>query len=117
SALYDIESSAGILERVRETGVRIALDDFGRGYSSLGTLDNLPITFLKLDAGFTRGIGVAPKDEHLIRAINIFAKGMGIPFVIEGIETEDQRQWLIDEGVRFGQGYLFARPVAATEVA
>lgn len=116
SALYDIESSAGILERVRETGVRIALDDFGRGYSSLGTLDNLPITFLKLDAGFTRGIGVASKDEHLIRAINIFAKGMGIPFVTEGIETEEQRRWLVEEGVRYGQGYLFARPVPATDV-
>ncbi|HZJ08586.1 MAG TPA: bifunctional diguanylate cyclase/phosphodiesterase [Trueperaceae bacterium] len=116
SALYDIESSAGILERIRETGVRIALDDFGRGYSSLGTLENLPITFLKLDAGFTRGIGIAPKDEHLIRAINIFAKGMGIPFVTEGIENEEQRRWLINEGVRYGQGFLFARPVTAADV-
>src|SRR5690606_1411338 len=107
SALYDIESSAGILERVRETGVRIALDDFGRGYSSLGTLEDLPITFLKLDAGFTRGIGIASKDEHLIRAISIFAKGVGIPFVIEGVETEDQRQWLLAEGVQYGQGFLF----------
>lgn len=116
SALYDIESSAGILERVRETGVRIALDDFGRGYSSLGTLEDLPITFLKLDGGFTRGIGIAAKDEHLIRAINIFAKGMGIPFVIEGIENERQRSWLVNEGVRYGQGFLFARPVSAADV-
>ena len=116
SALYDIESSAGILERVRETGVRIALDDFGRGYSSLGTLEDLPITFLKLDAGFTRGIGIASKDEHLIRAINIFAKGVGIPFVIEGVETEEQRQWLLAEGVQYGQGFLFARPLPAGEV-
>ena len=116
TALEDIESSAGILERVRETGVNIALDDFGKGYSSLGTLDRLPISFLKIDAGFTRGIGTVAKDEHLIKAITLFTKGIGMPFVAEGIENETQRAWLMQEGVRLGQGYLLARPAAASKV-
>jgi EAL domain-containing protein (putative c-di-GMP-specific phosphodiesterase class I) len=116
TALEDIESSAGILQRIRDTGVHIALDDFGKGYSSLGTLDRLPISFLKIDAGFTRGIGSIAKDEHLIKAITLFTKGIGMPFVAEGIENETQRAWLMKEGVRLGQGYLLARPTPADEV-
>ncbi|HET8985070.1 MAG TPA: bifunctional diguanylate cyclase/phosphodiesterase, partial [Trueperaceae bacterium] len=116
TALEDIESSAGILQRIRDTGVHIALDDFGKGYSSLGTLDRLPISFLKIDAGFTRGIGSIAKDEHLIKAITLFTKGIGMPFVAEGIENETQRAWLMKEGVRLGQGYLLARPSPAAEV-
>src|SRR5690606_19616871 len=116
AALEDIESSAGILQRIRDTGVNIALDDFGKGYSSLGTLDRLPISFLKIDAGFTRGIGSMAKDEHLIKAITLFTTGIGMPFVAEGIENEVQRAWLLKEGVKLGQGYLLARPVSADEI-
>ena len=116
TALEDIESSAGILQRIRDTGVHIALDDFGKGYSSLGTLDRLPISFLKMDAGFTRGIGSIAKDEHLIKAITLFARGIEMPFVAEGIENENQRTWLMKEGVRLGQGYLLARPTSAAEI-
>src|SRR5690606_25333044 len=116
TALEDIESSAGILDRIRETGVNIALDDFGKGYSSLGTLDRLPISFLKIDAGFTRGIGSIAKDEHLIKAITLFTTGIGMPFVAEGIENATQRAWLMKEGVRLGQGYLLARPTTADKV-
>src|SRR5690606_16735815 len=116
TALDDFETSAGVLMRLRETGVGVALDDFGRGYSSLATLDRLPISFLKLDASFTQGIGASLKDEHLLRAVKLFTKGIGIPFVAEGIETESQRTWLIRQGVRFGQGYLFSRPTARENI-
>ena len=101
---------------MRQTGVGIALDVFGRGYSSLTTLDRLPISFLKLDASFTQGIGNSLKDEHLLRAVKIFTKGIGTPFVAEGIETESQRAWLISQGVRFGQGFLFSRPTASENI-
>src|SRR5690606_15587159 len=87
-----------------------------RGYSSLATLDRLPISFLKLDAGFTRGIGTSLKDEYLMRAVKLFTKGIGMPFVAEGIETEAQRTWLIQQGIRFGQGYLFSRPTACENI-
>lgn len=116
-AIDDIESSAGILERVRAMGVRIALDDFGKGYSSLGTLDRLPIGYLKIDAGFVRGIGRQGKEEHLIRAIAGFSRGIGIPLVAEGIEDEEQREWLLAEGVHYGQGYLLARPGRPQQIA
>ncbi len=112
TALEDFEASAGVLHRLRDTGIGIALDDFGRGHSSLSTLDHYPISFLKLDASFTRGIGNSPKDEHLLRAVKLFTKGIGIPFVVEGIETDAQRAWLIQEGVRYGQGYFFSRPTS-----
>jgi diguanylate cyclase (GGDEF)-like protein len=116
TALEDYDSSAGVLKSLRETGVGVALDDFGRGYSSLATLDQLPISFLKLDAGFTRGIGTSLKDEYLMRAVKLFTKGIGMPFVAEGIETEAQRTWLIQQGIRFGQGYLFSRPTACENI-
>src|SRR5690606_23984391 len=74
TALDDFESSAGVRRSLRETGVGIALDDFGRGYSPLATLDRLPISFLKLDASFTRGIGSSLKGEYLLRAVKLFTK-------------------------------------------
>lgn len=113
SAIDDMESSANILESARSMGVRIALDDFGKGYSSLATLDRLPIGYLKIDQDFVKGIGQRSKDEHLIRAIAGFSRGIGIPIVAEGIETQEQLRWLRREGVRLGQGYLLARPSPA----
>src|SRR5690606_14035255 len=87
-----------------------------RGYSSLSTLYRLPISFLKVDASFTRGIGRSHNDEYLLRAVKVFTKGIGIPFVADGIETESQRTWLIQQGVRFGQGYLYSRPTACENI-
>ena len=116
TAIADLEGSAGILEGARIMGLQIALDDFGTGYSSLATLDRLPISFIKIDQAFVHGIGRTPKDEHLIRAIAGFSRGMGIPIVAEGIETAAQQTWLQDEGIRLGQGYLLARPGAAAAV-
>jgi EAL domain-containing protein (putative c-di-GMP-specific phosphodiesterase class I) len=116
TAIADMESSAGILEGARDMGVRIALDDFGKGYSSLATLDQLPIGYLKIDKEFVRGIGRRSKDEYLIRAIAGFSRGVGIPIVAEGIETEEQLRWLRNEGIRLGQGYLLAAPASADAV-
>ena len=116
SAIADMESSAGILEGARDMGVRVALDDFGKGYSSLATLDQLPIGYLKIDQEFVRGIGKRSKDEYLIRAIAGFSRGVGIPIVAEGIETEEQLQWLRAEGIRLGQGFLLATPAAPEAV-
>lgn len=117
TALQDLESLAGVLDGVRALGIHIALDDFGTGYSSLATLERLPISYLKIDQSFIHGIGRTPKDEYLIRAIAGFSRGMGIPIVAEGIETHEQRQWLVDEGVQLGQGYLLALPGPASAVA
>lgn len=108
SALENYELSAAILSELESLGVRIALDDFGTGHSSLSTLDRLPVSSLKIDASFTRGIGRRSKDEHLIRALVEFSRGIGMELVAEGIETEHQRAWLISAGVEFGQGYLLA---------
>lgn len=109
SALEDYETSAGILASLEALGVRIALDDFGTGHSSLSTLDRLPISSLKIDASFVRGIGRRTKDEHLIRALVEFSRGIDMPLIAEGIESERQRSWLIAAGVEFGQGYLLAQ--------
>lgn len=116
SAIADMESSAGILEGAREMGLRVALDDFGKGYSSLATLDQLPIGYLKIDQEFVRGIGRRSKDEYLIRAIAGFSRGVSIPIVAEGIETEEQLRWLRSEGIPLGQGYLLAVPQPADRV-
>ena len=110
SAIADMESSAGILHGARDRGVQVALDDFGTGYSSLANLERLPVGYIKIDKGFVSGIGHFAKDEHLIRAITGFSRGMGIPIVAEGIERIDQLEWLRREGVPYGQGFLLARP-------
>ncbi|MBX3144734.1 MAG: EAL domain-containing protein [Trueperaceae bacterium] len=115
SALEDYESSAGILTQLEALGVRIALDDFGTGHSSLSTLDRLPISSLKIDASFVRGIGRRNKDEHLIRALVEFSRGIDMPLVAEGIESEAQRSWLLAAGVEYGQGFLLAQVATAAQ--
>jgi len=98
------------LERLRDLGVHIAMDDFGIGYSSLSTLKRLPITMLKIDRTFIRDIEEDESDRAIVVSIVNVAKAFGLRVVAEGIETEEQAAFVRAHGCDDGQGYRFGRP-------
>ncbi len=98
------------LEAIRAMGARIALDDFGSGYSSLAYLDRLPIDIVKLDAQFLAG-EPTPRRERLLTAVTAIIESIGATSLIEGVETEEQWRLALGAGVTLGQGYLFGHPV------
>jgi EAL domain-containing protein (putative c-di-GMP-specific phosphodiesterase class I) len=113
--------SPGALEqrnfmRLRDLGIRIALDDFGTGYSALGFLKRFPVDVIKTDRSFIESVESDHRDAALMQAILTMGEGMGIPVIAEGIETPTQRELLQKMGCRYGQGYLFARPLPAAEI-
>jgi len=114
--IRDAPAALEALSAVRELGVRIAIDDFGAGITSLALLGRLPLTHLKIDRSLTTGLIGPEADRNLvvIEAIAAMAGGLGLEVLAEGIEREEQAATLLDGGVRFGQGFLFGR-AASTE--
>nr|WP_242464765.1 bifunctional diguanylate cyclase/phosphodiesterase [Halorhodospira abdelmalekii] len=106
----------GRLEVLRQHGMRVAIDDFGTGYSALSYLRDLPIDRLKIDRSFVTGLSEDPRLVAITRAIAGLGESLGFEVIAEGIETEAQRQILLDAGCFQGQGYLFARPCAAADL-
>ncbi|XBS69675.1 biofilm formation regulator HmsP [Acerihabitans sp. KWT182] len=107
----EFEHSLLLLRQVRELGILIALDDFGMGYASLYYLDrlrNLPIDLLKIDRSFIEGL---PEDPAMLRIVSAIARVLALPVIAEGVETEAQRQFLLEQKIAWGQGYLFAEPL------
>ena len=102
------------LEALREAGVRVAMDDFGTGQSSLGRLDRLPLDRLKIDRSFVAGIG--DEGSTLVTAIVAMAHGLGLEIVAEGVETEEQLAFLAERGCERYQGYLCRPPLPPDEL-
>lgn len=98
------------LRRLKAQGVKFALDDFGTGYSSLATLRAFPFDKLKIDRSFITGITADGQDAAIVRAVLGLARGLGLPVVAEGIETEAQLHALRDQGCEEVQGWLIGRP-------
>ncbi len=111
--VHDIERGVRVLDSIRALGARVALDDFGAGYSSLDYLRRFPIDIIKLDKAFTDELPNGDRALRLVEAVGHLADDLGISAEAEGIETEDQVQCLRDLGWSLGQGYLFSRPVDA----
>ena len=103
------------LRELKAIGVRLAIDDFGTGYSSLSYLRELPIDVLKIDKSFVDGIAVSAQRLALVEGIIRIARTLNLAVIAEGIETEVQRDLLVDMGCQFGQGYLLAMPVAPAQ--
>jgi len=113
--MSDINRSVEILKAIRALGVRIAMDDFGTGYSSLSYLKRFPIDRLKIDQSFVRDVTTDASDAALTRTIITLAHNLGIRVLAEGVETGEQRAFLIEAGCDEAQGYFYGKPVTAGE--
>ena len=110
------EEVLAALTELRAMGVRISLDDFGTGYSSLAYLSSFPFDKIKIDKSFVRDVGSREDSAAIIRAITSLAGTLGMCTTAEGVETVDELDWLRAQGCHEGQGFLFSRPVPASEV-
>jgi EAL domain-containing protein (putative c-di-GMP-specific phosphodiesterase class I) len=113
--MMDAERTVALLDELRAMGVHLAIDDFGTGYSSLSALQQFPIGTLKIDQSFVRNAATDPDDATIVRTIIEMGRSLGLQVMAEGIETEEQRQFLLRNGCQYGQGRLFGDPMSSEE--
>ncbi|MFB6404410.1 EAL domain-containing protein [Pseudomonas putida] len=114
-----MNSSAQVLQtsdELHEAGIRLAMDDFGVGFSSLNRLKKLRFDKLKIDRSFVTGLLESRSDQAIVQAILGMAKGLSMRTVAEGVETEEQLAFLREAGCSQGQGFWFARPMPLPEL-
>jgi len=114
--IQNIEHNLNQLSRLHQLGVRLAIDDFGVGYSSLGYLRDFPVDLLKIDRSFITDVTERHDDAVITRAVINLAHNLGIQVVAEGVETEDQLSFLKNHRCNFAQGYLISRPIPVSDL-
>ncbi len=112
----DAESTASMLQELRNMGVGLAVDDFGTGYSSLSYLAQFPIDTLKIDRSFVQKINANYESSSIVSAIIGMGKNLGLKVIAEGVETREQSRYLVSQGCVEGQGYLLSHPISAAEL-
>lgn len=117
TAMNDIERTLTVLHRLKDLGVKISLDDFGTGHSSLNYLKRFPIDTIKVDQSFVRDMHRDGSDAAIVAAIVAMAHALGIGVIAEGVETLRQMEMLRDLGCTRMQGFLFSRPVPPEQLA
>ena len=109
--MRDPESSIEILKAIKEMGITISIDDFGTGYSSLSYLKRLPIDKLKIDRSFIKDLPYDEEDASIVKSIIALAKNLNLDVVAEGVETVEQKEFLLEAGCTDMQGYLYSKPL------
>lgn len=117
SLIPNVTTAQQVLGSLRRLGVSLLMDDFGTGYSSLNHLHSFPFDALKIDRSFVGRITQSEQSLQIVRTIIELARVLGMDVVAEGIETVEQYQILLKLGCRFGQGFLFGRPMTAEAIA
>ncbi|MGI2169923.1 EAL domain-containing protein [Shewanella sp. MF05960] len=111
------EQSIDILQQLRAANVHVAIDDFGTGYSSLAYLKSLPATTLKIDQSFIRNLMDSAEDQAVVKAVISMAHSLDKIVTAEGVELQEQVDYLVKHGCDIAQGYFFYRPLSVTEVS
>ncbi len=107
----DTEQAKALLRQLQAVGVAVALDDFGMGYANLNYLHqfkSLPISKLKMDRSF---VSALPDDDTMVKIVAAIAEIIELDVVAEGVETAEQRDWLLSRGITIAQGYFYAEPL------
>ena len=113
--MHDIEAVASDLKLVLDLGVKISIDDFGTGFSSLGYVKRFPVDRIKIDQSFIRNLATDPNDLAIVRTVITLGRSLGLRVMAEGVETIAQVNRLREEGCHEVQGYYFGRPMPAAE--
>lgn len=113
--MQDVHRHAGVLQALRQLGIRIQIDDFGTGYSSLSYLRHLPIDTLKIDRSFISQVDINSADQAIVSAVFAMAKSLELRVVAEGVETEAQLEVLNRHNCEIAQGYFFSRPLPSDQ--
>lgn len=114
--MKNVEETAATLHRLHEMGVKLSIDDFGTGYSSLSYLKRFPLNSLKIDQSFVRDLSSNPDDAAIVSAIIALGHGLKLSVIAEGVETAGQLAYLREMKCDEMQGFLFSRPVPASEI-
>jgi len=101
---------------MHKQGLKLAIDDFGTGYSSLGRLNKSWVSMLKIDRSFIMDLSEHEHARKLVASIVQLAHTLGLEPLAEGVETEEQRRFLLENDCKYGQGFLFSRPVPQHEI-
>ncbi|MBM7694407.1 diguanylate cyclase (GGDEF)-like protein/PAS domain S-box-containing protein [Peribacillus deserti] len=117
SIMQNIERSTVILNQLKDLGVLLSLDDFGKGYSSLSYLKHLPIDIIKIDKSFIDDILELYSPGSIAKAIIDMGQNMNFTVIAEGIEKEEQVKFLLENSCKIGQGYYFSKPVPADKIS
>jgi EAL domain-containing protein (putative c-di-GMP-specific phosphodiesterase class I) len=115
--MEDSEKTISTLHRLKQLGVRIAMDDFGTGYSSLSYLRSFPYDRIKVDRAFVSDLAAGSEDVVIVQAVVRIARALGMTTTAEGVESDDQKQFLTALGCDEAQGDLFSAPVPVEQVA
>ncbi len=115
SLLKNVDQSIEKMQQLQNEGIGFSMDDFGIGYSSLSYLKRLPLGQLKIDQTFVRDIAIDPNDAIIARTIIAMAQNMNLQVIAEGVETEEQKKFLEQNGCIMFQGYFFGKPVPVVE--
>ncbi len=114
--MQETSSPTAVLQDLKGLGVRLMLDDFGTGHSSLNHVKRFPIEAIKVDREFVNGVAEDEGDRHILRAIVSMASAMDVAVIAEGVETREQARWLRHLGIKLVQGYAFGRPAPAATI-
>ncbi|MDD5716894.1 MAG: EAL domain-containing protein [Sulfuricurvum sp.] len=112
----DPEETIRILKEITQMGIKLSIDDFGTGYSSLAYLKRLPVHRLKIDQSFVRELHQNEDDRAIVKAIIALSKSLNLSIIAEGVETYDQKEFLIKNGCSQIQGYFYAKPMPTEEI-
>ena len=114
--MRDMAMAVAKMRDLTAMGLSLSIDDFGTGYSSLSSLKTFPVSTLKIDQSFVRDLSSNPDDQAIARAIIALAHQLNLRVIAEGVETQEQRAFLVENGCDEMQGYLVSRPVPAAEI-